>query len=112
MFRLTAVALSLACLTAFATQATAGEKHVAVGFATYDAHHPTPVVEVKHGPYGHGHGHGYYPGHRVYYPAPVVVRRPVVVAPPCPHYAPYPVYRPYGANFYYSGPGVSIGIGY
>ena len=54
MFRLTAVALSLACLTAFATQATAGEKHVAVGFATYDAHHPTPVVEVRHGHYGHG----------------------------------------------------------
>ena len=109
MLRLAAVALSLACLTAFAAQATAGERHVSAGFATYGAHQQAPVMEVRH---GHHHD-GCAPAYPVYYPAPVIVRRPVVAVPVYPPYRPYPVYRPYATgSFYYSSPGFSIGIGY
>jgi hypothetical protein len=92
------------------------------------------VNQYYHGGYHGGYHANYHPvhygtyyggwnGYRAYYPrtfaAPVVVS-PMVTSPLFPPRAviyPQPVYQPYygyypSANFYYSSPGLSIGVGF
>jgi len=78
----------------------------------------TNIVQVSHPYYGGHHGgyHGGWNGYRVYYPPVRVYRQVVTRYPGYPVEIPPPVYSQYNyypsSGFYYSSPGLSIGVGF